>query len=825
MHNYKYRVLSLLILLSLNFKSYAADVDLIDFERVLSLQAKNARLTYSEFILSFEIDDKLYINAKEFIVSIGFNLDIADDSTYIFRWDDKKQTIEINFSDCFYKHESKINAFDCSSIITHEDEKYLQKEIINQILDSEIEYFPRRSQLLISSETDFPKLKIDQLKRNVLTSPNARSFNADRTVSAPYQWLDGFSYYQEMDINRVDSAFQKMQTLSHFGSLDAELAKMQLKVNNAGDENTFENQWVALSRQSHEEDLLGFLSSSEFTLGNFFTPNSRHHPSGSKLLGINFHNRSLNNSNLTRFETFEGDIKPGWVVELYRNNILIDKQIDIADNRYRFEQVPLNFGLNQFVFIFYGPSGEELREERALYLDSSTLSNKPITYNFASGQNEDHQNITVAQADIPFSSLYLLSLAHYESKDTRVFQSELNANIFNSSLILSNAFDNEGQVYGGEILRRFSQVSFSGDYFIYDDFTADERSNLGLQQRFRSSLTFPFMPRTQHLINYAQEKRRGIDKDSFRYRISHNWGRLYLNSEIQAQDSVYNLRSLIRIRLQSWQLSSEGSYDENGRFDSATIGARYKQDRDRSLAATFSRFFSTKQNFFSISAQQVFSKFLARVSFDTTFMGDSRIVLGFATSFFGDTKSNHYSLRSRYALEVGDILIRTYIDENENKTPVENVCFNSLTSRERVCSDENGVARLVNLSTNNPTRLQLEFSDITNFYINSDERSFEVYVRPGKTTHLEVPLKIYGELEGNIYGLGSNAESYQIHIEALESDYKTQLRTDGDGYFYLSKVRPGRYKSTLLRNSEALEVKFFEMPEEGDLIALDFQIL
>ncbi|UCD10491.1 MAG: hypothetical protein JSU88_07255, partial [Nitrospinaceae bacterium] len=62
-------------------------------------------------------------------------------------------------------------------------------------------------------------------------------------------------------------------------------------------------------------------------------------------------------------ETIEGLLQTGWVVELYRNQVLLDFRTDEGTGRFVFDDVPLLFGENEILLKFYGPQGQ-LREER-----------------------------------------------------------------------------------------------------------------------------------------------------------------------------------------------------------------------------------------------------------------------------------------------------------------------------------------------------------------------------------------------------------------------------------------------------------------------------
>ncbi len=62
-------------------------------------------------------------------------------------------------------------------------------------------------------------------------------------------------------------------------------------------------------------------------------------------------------------ETIEGDLEPGWEVELYRKDTLLDFRKDDGSGRFVFDDVPLLIGDNDITLKFYGPQGQ-LRESK-----------------------------------------------------------------------------------------------------------------------------------------------------------------------------------------------------------------------------------------------------------------------------------------------------------------------------------------------------------------------------------------------------------------------------------------------------------------------------
>lgn len=80
--------------------------------------------------------------------------------------------------------------------------------------------------------------------------------------------------------------------------------------------------------------------------------------------------------------------EPGWVVELYVNNILVDYVKSDASGLFTFE-VPLVYGNSLIMLKFYGPWGEERSSERNITIPYNFLPKNKLEYNFSAGMVED----------------------------------------------------------------------------------------------------------------------------------------------------------------------------------------------------------------------------------------------------------------------------------------------------------------------------------------------------------------------------------------------------------------------------------------------------
>lgn len=156
---------------------------------------------------------------------------------------------------------------------------------------------------------------------------------------------------------------------------------------------------------------------------------------------------------------------------------------------------------------------------------------------------------------------------------------------------------------------------------------------------------------------------------------------------------------------------------------------------------------------------------------------------------------------------------------------VAGVCINTLALKEKICTDENGTARLESLPATYPVDLTVDLSKTANFYLYLDKNKFRYYLRSGKTAHLQILLETRGEVEGFVEAKDLNKQNISLKFKSKNGKIEKDVFPDRDGYFYIKEVKPGDHVLEVYNDDEFIDKKEFSMPEEGDFIGpLNFKI-
>ncbi len=119
-------------------------------------------------------------------------------------------------------------------------------------------------------------------------------------------------------------------------------------------------------RADPEGGILGPLGATAVEAGDVDSYNSPLASESVSGRGVTVTNRPLHLLAAFDRTSFSGELPAGWDAELYRNGQLLAFSAAGADGRYRFDDVQLLYGENQFEVVSYGPQGQVRRRRERL---------------------------------------------------------------------------------------------------------------------------------------------------------------------------------------------------------------------------------------------------------------------------------------------------------------------------------------------------------------------------------------------------------------------------------------------------------------------------
>jgi len=143
---------------------------------------------------------------------------------------------------------------------------------------------------------------------------------------------------------------------------------------------------LSAGRDDYQRNLLGPLHASSFLMGDISSSSLSQVTTATQGRGFTMTNRALDRPDKFGTTSFVGDSKPGWQVELYRNDVLINFITIDTSGHYEFQDIPVLFGNNAFRLEFYGPQGQRETTTKNVNTSDSLLKKGDFSYNVSADQ-------------------------------------------------------------------------------------------------------------------------------------------------------------------------------------------------------------------------------------------------------------------------------------------------------------------------------------------------------------------------------------------------------------------------------------------------------
>lgn len=143
---------------------------------------------------------------------------------------------------------------------------------------------------------------------------------------------------------------------------------------------------LELGRRDPDGTLLGPLRATSFGLGDVTSTPLAMGPASVAGRGAYIGNAPLERASVFDRIELRGDMPAGFEAELYRNNVLIDTATRPEGGQYRFLNVPVEFGLNLFRVVLYGPQGQRREIVRQVSVGDGRLGPGELVYSASAVQ-------------------------------------------------------------------------------------------------------------------------------------------------------------------------------------------------------------------------------------------------------------------------------------------------------------------------------------------------------------------------------------------------------------------------------------------------------
>lgn len=702
--------------------------------------------------------------------------------------------------------QSKIFNVPSDAMIRTETALYLKTIYFEEVFGLECIFSFRNLSIALKTELELPairEMQQEQMRKNISRLTGRKK--PDTTIKQQFSWLklgvaDWTLTTTEMENQKYNTrASISLGALIAGGEATADLNYISGKTFNS--KNQYYHWRYVNNRHSALRQInIGRLSIP--SLSSIYAP----------LNGIQFTNTPTVFRRSFGTYRISNTTEPGWTVELYVNNVLVNYVKTDASGFYTFD-VPLVYGNSAIMLRFYSPWGEERTEKQNFTIPFNFLQRKHFEYNISGGIVEDAQKSQFYRA---------------------VFNYGLNNRITlgGGAEYLSSVNPGNPMPFVNASIRLSSQVLLSGEYA--NDVRSLLTLNYHLPFNMQLEINYTKYANKQMAIkyNYLEERKASLSipltgkKFTAFSRLSFNQLLLPKSKYTSAELLLTGFFRGISSNVTTTAILSDPKYPAVYSNVSLTfpfpfslrftpnIQYEYAQNKINSIKANLQKGLGSK-GFLDLSYENNFINNTSLVNLGV------RLNLSFAQTSFSASQGNHSYFLSQSAsgsllfdqqthllssnrqsnIGKGGLIISPFLDLNNNgrRDPNEKIVagLKLRINGGRIKHNKDGTIRIESLEAFNSYLIELDKNSFDQIAWQIKEPVIQVIIEPNYFKRIDVPITVVGEVSGMVFLKNNKSVTgiSRILINFYDSDSTIigHTLTESDGYFNYFGLAPGSY--------------------------------
>lgn len=597
---------------------------------------------------------------------------------------------------------------------------------------------------------------------------------------------------------------------------------------------------------------IGRIGATEVAVGHVIHPSSGLLTvSGESLPGLLVTNMPLNRPTEFDRHEFRGNLPPGWDVELYHNDALLDYQQSRPDGQYAFSNVPVLFGMNFFRLVFYGPQGQRREEHHRFLLGESLTHPGRLEYRVvANVERQDarrasallsyglgkHLTATAETASLPtpdgerqygklglrtfWNALFAYGDVVQDRRGGRAWDAGLQTRLFGVNVVLAREAASRGFV---------SEVfPVAGDPVV-------SRDRLRLDAAVPAWI-LPRIPVTLELERHRLAS--GATRTVAQNRLSTHYRGLSLTNRalwtwISGQPARADAALQVSRYVRGFGIRGELAYGL-APMDVTTANVTI----EKPLASGYRVYANVSASLhggahsYSVGFDKTTGPIAAGVTAMRDPQGNTGGTVDLSTGLGRDPRAGAWVPSARARAASGALSARVFLDRDENgrfdpgdqPLPGVGMTINGIERPER--TTEEGIVFLPDLSPHQPADVALDARTLEDPQWVSDARGVRVTPRPGNAVQLELPVVATADIEGSVYTMrdGRREDTGGVKVELTDAEGKVVQQTTAayDGFYVFTHVRRGRYSVRLARPSGELRKEVAVAQGQPVITGVDF---
>jgi len=724
--------------------------------------------------------------------------------------------------------EGSIRQFDPGLVEVHQDDIYVDSNLLSRWLPLRLEVDLFASVIYVHPTEPLPfQTRLEREKR--IRRTRARLLPEDPGYprrEAPYQLWESPFIDQTVKLKlRRDDQGNETTDVEYTTYMTGDLFRLESAWYVAGNNDEPVRDFrLTLGRKDPQAELLGPLGAREFAFGDVTAP-GLDLVSQARAPGMGFLVSSYPLTRQSRFDrhTFRGDLPPGWDVELYHNDALLDYRASREDGQYNFDDVPLVFGTNYFRLVFYGPYGQQRVEEHRFILGESLTPPGQRHYRVATQETEDGKKRTVLQMDLGLKKRLSTSfgLANLELDDGqhRYFTAGLRSSFQSMFLHADVARDSGGgtaskvglqtRVWRINAALAHSRLTedFSSELFEAGSNPLRNRTELNLN----TAIPPTFLPRLPITLDVQRDR---YYSGSSRTRITNRIFAFHRGLSVANQvlwdkqsDSDAQFTGSLRVSrfLGRYGLRGQLFYDLKPEREWTSLDLSFEGPLRKGYRfnAGFNRSFESSVDQYTLGLTKTIGSYALGIEARHVTNGELAVDLTFLTGLGREPRRSEWIPKPHALAGSGAASVRVFLDNNLNGTldegdqPLKGVRVTVDGGQHKTGTDADGITFIRDLPVYRPVNLSLAPETLEDPLWVPQLRGLKFTPRPGTTLQADFPVFMTGEVDGTVYleQRGYLRELGDVEVELVDQEGAMVRRGKSafDGFFVLSTVPPGDY--------------------------------
>ncbi len=572
------------------------------------------------------------------------------------------------------------------------------------------------------------------------------------------------------------------------------------------------------------------------------------------VIGIQLTNRPTTFRRSFGTYTLTDRTEPGWTVELYVNNVLVDYVKADASGFFTFE-VPLVYGNTLVKLKFFGPWGEERTREQNISIPYNFLPRREFEYTVSAGFVEDSTWSRFSRTAVHYGATKFLTLGggfeYLSSVTDGPVMPFVDASLrVTNNLLFSGEYAHGIRSKGTLTYRLPSNIQLDLIYTRYDkdqkaisyNYLEERKAALSLPIRIKKMAAFS-------RLSYYQIIFPGSQYTTAEWLLAGSFSRVSTNLTTYGIFSEYfdpNIYSNLSLgfRLPGYFVimpQVQYSYSQKELL-STRISVEKRLFEKGYLNVSYEHNFRSNLNVAELGIRYDFSFAQAGISARQT--NEHTTLVQYARgSLINDRQTSFLKADNRTNVGRGGISVLAFLDLNANgmrdQGEPKAAGLNLRANSGRVeFSEKDTIIHIIGLEPYVKHFIELDESNFDNISWRIPYKSIAVIADANMFKLIEVPINVVGEATGSVVletaGRTTGLSRMIMNFRNAEGEITGRALTEDDGYFSYFGLAPGQY-TLRVDTAQLRRLKMVSEPEslnfsirsnmEGDYVeGLDFTL-